>query len=59
MSGYIFINYLHIFCLCVGTCTHTYGWSWKPKEGMRSPRSGVTEACELLDVGVVNQTKVL
>lgn len=54
-----FINYLQIFCLWVGTCTHAYGWSYRPKEGMRSPRGRVTEGCELLDVGVVNQTKVL
>lgn len=34
-------------------------YPWRPEEGIRFPRAGVTDDCELSDVGAGNQTSVL
>lgn len=38
---------------------HIVQFQQRPKEGARSPAAGVTDSCELPDVGAENQTQVI
>lgn len=49
--------------MCVGLsicmCICVWRYHWRPKQDIRSPRTGVTGSCKLPTVGAMSQTQVL
>jgi hypothetical protein len=50
-------KYLFLFILHM--CTSCLQSTRKPKEGVKPPRTGVTDGCELFEVGAGNPSWVL
>lgn len=66
MTSILLENYLLIFTLCVRwvtTCMSVYNmyawYSWRPEEGILSPRTGITGNQEPPDIGAVSWICVL
>ena len=56
---FLFLSVCVCVCVCVYTCVCT--WVQVPMEprGINLPAAGVTDSCELPDVGAENQTQVI
>jgi len=55
---FVYLFYFTCICVCISVCVPcSHICLWRPEEGFRSSRTGITHSCESLDVGAGNWTQ--